>query len=140
MKPRRIDPIWMSIIGVFVAPLSCALNATLNAMIVGKISLPGAPIFFLATAFLALLVCFPLGLISETIVKLWQSGKVKLARWLSAACGLSFLFCLISFLPTSLTPITVEKEFYYFLAGLLIPALWLICFLLFAIFSRPPQC
>ncbi|HEX9996102.1 MAG TPA: hypothetical protein VGB45_03090 [Abditibacterium sp.] len=135
MKLPKFEPISLSIFGVLIAPAVCGFNAAIVGIFTGQVRWTDAPFSFLLVSALALLVCFPLALWSEKICELWQSRQTVRARRLSAGGGLIGLFCLLSFFPDFKFDVSLQNA--YIVAGCLLPVLWSLMFLLFALFTRP---
>ena len=132
MKPPKIEPIWMSGLGLVVAPLLCGFNVTLAALFNRDIEPKQALGFSFGVAVFALLVFFPLGLLSEQIVQLWNGGQTKKSRFLSALYGIGALLFFLFFTPLFQFNLVA-------VAALLIPYLWSLLLILFALLARPPQ-
>lgn len=133
MKPR-FEPANLSLIGVFVAAPACGLNALVAGLFTGEVSWVEAPGFFFGALAGALLLCFPLCLISEHIGDRWMAGSYKRARLLSAISFLVTVLCLKIVMPDLSRPGGFSLA-----AALLIPLVWAILFLIFALFARPPK-
>lgn len=130
----RFEPANLALIGIVVAPPACALNATLAALVTGTTQFLSGAGFFVMSWCGALLICFPLGLISECIGNHWVACRAGSARRLALASSLVAALCLKPLIPNF-----ADKDDYPLAAGLLIPLLWSMLFPLFAIFARPPR-
>lgn len=132
MKPPKIEPGWMSAIGLWVAPLICGLNATVVALVTRDIDLKQVVGFLFGVAVFAFLACFPLGLLCEHLVQLWNCGQFQKSRLRSALYGGCALLLLVILILVGASGLVV-------LAALSIPFLWSLLLILFALFARPPQ-
>ncbi len=124
----------MSGLGLVIAPLSCGVNAAIAATLRDNLDPRRALATFCGAVILTALLCFPLGLFSETVVRLWNAGEFVKARWSSAFFGAGALFLAWGVAPDFRTNNTLV-----FTAALLIPGLWSFSLVIFALLARAPK-
>ncbi len=143
MKPRKIEPSWIFWFGFVISPLICAVNGTISTFLVEGtfVSLhdliPAAFVFcifgFVFTA--------PLTLATLYLNNCWDNGHSSKTRWLSLGSGLLtfiFWFWLAKGLQDPQETLH-PQETLPVIGVCLLPFLWSVVFLLFAVFARPPK-
>jgi hypothetical protein len=139
MKPHDdFEPVWGVLIGVFIAPLACALNAALIEAYLrgfsGRISSDWLPIWVVMTFITA-----PQGLFTMRILETWQRDS-HAARRASLVLGLpAMLFWFWCWHGLEMSAQWGRRDAMPLFAAFLLPFIWSLLFLVFALFARPPK-